>query len=83
MASKAALMAVVEALRAEQERRAKMRGQEIGNAREVLYRKLDTMAANRRRLGSPLPAMTTAERVELEQFLADLGRRSAEEVSAK
>jgi hypothetical protein len=71
MASKAALMAVVEALRAEQERRAKMRGQEIGNAREVLYRKLDTMAANRERLGSPLPPMTPSELADLESYLSD------------
>jgi len=67
-------MAVVAALRAEQERRAKMRGQGIGDAREVLYRKLDQMRENRRRLNGELPPMTPAERVDLAQYLLSVAQ---------
>ena len=71
------MIAVVEALRAEQERRAKMRGQEIGNAREVLYRKLDMMAANRGWVPGETPALSPAERADLEAYLTELGRRQS------
>jgi hypothetical protein len=75
MASEAALMAVVEAPHAEQQRRAKLRGQESGNAREILYRRLDQMAANRKRLSDDLPAMTAAQMADLERYFRDLAGR--------
>jgi len=44
MASPGALAALHEALRAEQERRTRARGQELTGDRESFYRKLDEMA---------------------------------------
>ena len=47
MASPGALNALLEALKAEQERRARMRGQAVKMSREELYRWLDQMHERR------------------------------------
>jgi hypothetical protein len=51
MASTAALIALRNALVAEQERRARFRGQELAVTREAFYRKLDE--AHARRIAAP------------------------------
>jgi hypothetical protein len=48
MASPGALTALLEALKAEQERRARMRGQAVKMSREELYRWLDQMHERRK-----------------------------------
>lgn len=48
MASPAALKVLLEALKTEQEKRARRLGRPAGDAREILHRELDAMAERRR-----------------------------------
>jgi hypothetical protein len=70
------LRALRAALLTEQEKRQRQRGLEPGlGAREQLYFKLDKMAENRRKLSGEEPQpLTKAERVDLEEYLADRAR---------
>jgi hypothetical protein len=69
-------MAVVEALRTEQQRRARMRHQEIGDSREILYRKLDQMRERRFGPGAPPRPLSAAEMADLEEFLRGFAART-------
>jgi hypothetical protein len=69
VASPAALKALLDALEAEQDKRARLRGEEVGaDPRERLYRKLDEMAA-RIRAAPDYVKPGAAERAEITREL--------------
>lgn len=74
MASPGALNALLEALKAEQEKRARMRGQVVEMTREALYEMLDDMAARRRAIPGyvePSPAKRAAMMRDLDRYFAE------------
>ena len=80
MASPGALKALYEALRSEQDKRARQRGRPLGDgdAREIFYRELDEMARRRRAMPGyrePTPEERAARLADLDAYLAELGRR--------
>ena len=80
MASPGALKALYEALRSEQEKRARQRGQPVGggDARQQFYEMLDEMARRRRAVPGyrePTPEERAAALADLDAYFAELSRR--------
>ena len=74
MASTAALKALLAALRAEQDKRARRLGRPVGDVREALYAKLDEMAERIKAAPGdvePSPAQRALAMQDLEQYLRD------------
>ena len=71
MASPAALKALHEALKAEQEKRDRLLGRPAGDAREILYRELDQMAERLRAAPGyvePSPAQRARMLQDLDEY---------------
>jgi len=78
VASPGALKALYEALRSEQDKRARQRGQPVGDPREILYRELDEMHERLKQsphYREPTPEERAAHIADLERYLAEVSRR--------
>jgi len=65
---------------AEMEKRARLRGLDLGkDMRTIVYERLDAMRGRREALGDPYPEPTSAQLAELEAYLS---KREAEAPSA-
>jgi hypothetical protein len=78
MPSAELLKALRRAVLNEMEKRAKLRGLDLGkDYRTILYEKLDGMRERREQLGNPYREPTAAERADLQAYLTETAQRHA------